>query len=326
MMLRGRALLIASLGAAALLAACADDTGELLGNRTGARSAGGADDGSGGGDGTGTGGGTGDGTGGGSGGGAASGDGPTPVDSSATPNTAAKQYFTSTVQPSLAASCGTCHEKGPGPAWISTTSAETSYKMMFQLGYVTQQSRIVLKGAHQGSPGTTAAQNEMFTKWVSMELAAAGGKAPPNVLEKLGACYDKTKFDAIRLGDMRTVRRNNENDDNCTGCDNAPCRTCHSGDDATGYVNSIGNPNLPGDFTFQESKKISPVYLQKYFGVSATGEPIASNALKLKAEATQKDKPYTHPMYRVSTELEGRIGAFVDDTIARYKASNGACQ
>jgi hypothetical protein len=139
----------------------------------------------------------------------------------------------------------------------------------------------------------------------------------------------------LRQGDVRCdaarqpsnqVTPWNENDDNCTGCDNSPCRTCHSGDDATGFVLSIGNPNLPATYTFDQSKITNPTYLQKYFGVSAAGEPIASNALKIKSEATAKDKAYTHPYYRIDAAMETRINAFVDATIAKYKSTNGTCQ
>jgi hypothetical protein len=219
---------------------------------------------------------------------------------------------------------------------MSKADAEITYKMFLQLGYMSAQSRILLKGAHQGAPALTSEQSTKFMQWVNLELKA-GTKAAPNILEKLGGCFDKTTFDAMQLGNMRTVRRTNnnntnqvtpwnENDNNCTGCDNSPCRTCHSGDDATGFVLSIGNPNLPATYTFDQSKMTNPTYLQKYFGVSAAGEPIASGALKIKAEATQKDKAYTHPMYRIDANMETRISAFVDATIAKYKATNGTCQ
>lgn len=330
-MLGARYLLGIAIGVAALVAACGDDPN---GGGLGAYTRGG---------GTGEGGEQGSSTvpgGNGAqqpGGGATGGAGPTPVDTAATPDTEGKKFFVANVHPSLAQTCGACHETGPGPAWLKKTDTEVSYKMMFQLGYVSQQSRIVLKGAHQGAPALTPDQSTKFSQWVALELKAGGGKAPPNVLEKMGACFDKAAFDAMQLGNMRTLRRTgnnnanqvtpwNENDDNCTGCDNSPCRTCHSGDDATGFVLSIGNPNLPQTFTFDQSKLTTPTYLQKYFGVSATGEPIPSNALKIKSDATAKDKAYTHPYYRIDAAMETRIAAFVDSAIAKYKATNGACQ
>jgi hypothetical protein len=269
--------------------------------------------------------------------GTSTGAGPTPVDTGPTPDTEGKKFFIANVHPTLSNTCGTCHETGPGPAWLKKTDAEVSYKMMFQLGYVSMQSRILLKGAHGAAPALTPDQSTKYTQWVNLELKASGGTAAPNVLEKLGACFDKTTFDAMQLGNLRTVRRTNnnntnqvtpwnENDDNCTGCDNSPCRTCHSGDDATNFVLSIGNPNLPQTYTFDQSKSTLPAYLQKYFGLSATGEPIASNAIKIKSDATSKDKAYTHPYFRIDANQEAKITAFVDATIAKYKSTNGACQ
>ena len=306
-----RALLGAALVAAAAIAACDDGSSDMLGGEP-RRNRGG-------GDGTSV---TGESAG-----------GLQTTDPNPAPDTEGKKFFVEKIFPALGSSCGPCHEaKGPGPAWIARSDAEGSYKMMFQLGYVANDSRIILKGPHEGHAGTTAEQNALFSEWVAIELA--GGKALPNLLEKLGGCLDRELFDAIELGRLRTTPRNNNNNDNdvrpwnedtneCTGCNNSPCRTCHSGDDATLFVNSIGNPNLPEDFTFEETKKSNPAYIQKYFGVSASGEPIASNALRLKAEATQKDKAYTHPLYRVDDELQQRIDAFVKDAVDKYKA--GAC-
>jgi hypothetical protein len=269
-------------------------------------------------------------------GGASTGPGPTPVDTAPAPDTEGKKFFIASVHPSLANTCGTCHETGPGPGWLKKTDAEVSYKMMFQLGYVSLQSRILMKGAHGAAPALTSDQTTKFTQWVNLELKSGGAAKTPNILEKLGACFDKTTFDAMQLGNMRTVRRTdnnninkvtpwNENANNCTGCDNAPCRTCHSGDDATGFVLASGNPNLPATYTFDQSKMTNPAYLQKYFGISATGEPIASNALKIKSDATSKDKAYSHPYFRIDANMETRITAFVDATISKYKSTNGAC-
>lgn len=245
-----------------------------------------------------------------------------------------KKYFTETLHPALKTSCGACHDSGPGPTWIKNADIEASYKLQFQLGYVSKTSRILLKGPHPGTPGLVGEDVTKFNTWVDLELKAGGTQAPPNVLEKLANCLDRELFDDMQLQNLRTVRRTNnnntnnvtpwnENANNCTGCDNAPCRTCHTLDDATGFVQANPNPNLPANTTFEETKRTNPAYLQKYFGVSPTGEPIASNAIMLKATATQKDKAYTHPMFQVNAQLQQRIDAFVNDAIAKYKA--GTC-
>lgn len=86
---------------------------------------------------------------------------------------------------------------------------------------------------------------------------------------------------------------------------------------------ALGNDVLAPNYTFDETKKTNPAYLQKYFGVSPTGHPIASNALKLKAGATALDKAYTHPMFALSPEMEAATTAFVDAAIAKYES--GQC-
>lgn len=313
-------LVAIALATAALVAACGDDGGQqLIGQPD--------DNGSARVPGSGTGGGTG----GGAGGGAQ--EQGVPSSAPAQTNSAAgKDYFVKTLHPALMAACGACHNSaGPGPKWIDA-NVEISYKLQFQLGYVATSSRIVLKGPHSTTPGLAGADVTKFTTWVNLELKDGGQQAPPNVLDKISRCINRQTFDAMQLQDMRTTQRTtnnntnnvtpwNENANNCTGCNNAPCRTCHAGDDATGFVTAQGNPNLPADFSFNETKKTNPAYLQKYFGVSPTGEPIASNAILLKATATQKDKAYTHPMFTVSTQMQQRISAFVDKAIADYKAN-----
>jgi hypothetical protein len=328
--------IVLAVGGAALLAACDEASDSLDNTVRGAPNSGGNGNGTGAGDGTG--GGNRNGTGPAKAGTSATGGGPTPTDTAKAPDTAAKAYFVANVHPSLAATCGGCHETGPGPSWINKTDAEVSYKMMFQLGYVSTESRILLKGPHQTTQGLSADQAQKFTTWVQMELSTPGGAKPaPAVLESVGACFDRAKFDAMKLGDLRTIQRqdgnntNNvtswrENANNCTGCNNAPCRVCHSGDDATLFVNAIGNPNLPQDFTFEQSKLTSPAYVTKYFGVSPTGEPIASNALKIKANATAKDKAYSHPYFQLSADFEQRLADFVSDAVAKFKSTNGKCQ
>jgi hypothetical protein len=199
-----------------------------------------------------------------------------------------------------------------------------------------RQSRIVLKPAHGGVTNNvlTPAQIQTYNQWVEMELKDGGEKAPPNVLEKLGSCFDREKFDAMQMGQWRTTRRTignninnvtpwNENANNCTGCDNAPCSTCHSADPATNFSCAVGNNLLPPDTTFENTKLTSPAYITKFFGVSPEGKPIPSDGIKKKSEATMKDKAYTHPMYRLTDRQQAALDAFVQDVIQKYNA--GTC-
>lgn len=260
----------------------------------------------------------------------------TPVN--ATPNSpAGKTFYTASVHPFLASKCGGCHgPTGPGPSWLTAADAEKSYAQLFQQGYVVQQSRITLKGAHGGSTTNvlTATEIGTYNQWISMELKDGGTKATPNVLAKLGGCFDRAKFDAMQMQNWATTRRQqgnntnavtpwNENANNCTGCNNAPCSTCHSADPATNFVNAVGSPIFPADYTFSETKKTAPAYISKFFGVGPDGKPVASNGISKKSDATMKDKAYTHPMFKLTTQQQTALDAFVQDAITKYNA--GTC-
>lgn len=240
-----------------------------------------------------------------------------------------KTYFTSTVFPILDQKCGACHDSaGPGPLWISKGKPDQTYTQLFALGYVNDNSRILLKGPHNGLQTNVLAADEQtkFKTWVTQELKDGGKQATPNVLEKLATCIDSVKFKAMNLQNLRTQRRNNENANQCTGCNQAACTNCHASDDATGFVMAIGNKVLEStdpDYTFNHTKLTNPAFLQKYFGVSPTGDPEASNAIKNKADATQKDQPYTHPMFTINAQTQTAIDDFVNDAITKYK--NNAC-
>jgi hypothetical protein len=249
------------------------------------------------------------------------------------PNISAKEYFTKNVQPALAQSCASCHgANGTGPTWIASADVEKSYSLMFLRGYVSRTSTLVQKGPHSSNaPALSKDQSVKVMTWIELELKERGDKAPPSVLEKLGSCLDQTKFDAIKFGTLVTVARNANNNPNkqaenaneCTGCAAAPCSTCHSADPGTGFMMAVGNDILPADHTFKESKASTPPYMQKYFGLDTSGDPVASNAIKTKSDVTVQANAYTHPMYVLTPAMETAIKAYVDDAIAKYKS--GAC-
>ncbi len=255
----------------------------------------------------------------------------------ATNSAAGKALYISSVHPILAAKCGACHgAPGPGPNWLTSADAEKSYAQLFSQSYVAPNSRVVAKPAHGGSTTNvlTNAEAQKYNDWVALEVKDGGMKATPNVLAELGKCFDRQKFDAMKLGDWRSTRRTNnnntnnvtpwnENANNCTGCDNAPCSTCHSADPATNFVNAVGVPIFPADHTFKESQSTSPAYIAKYFGVSPDGKAVGSNGIKKKSEATKKDKAYTHPMFQLNGAQQTALDAFVDDVVTRYNA--GTC-
>jgi hypothetical protein len=247
-----------------------------------------------------------------------------------------KTFFEAKVYPSLATSCGHCHAgAGPGPSWLGK-DAEASYLLLFTAGYVVPRSRIIEKPVHGGATANVLgdAEKAQYDAWVLMELKARGANAPPNVLDKLGSCFDRRLFDAMDLGAWRTTQRTannntndvtpwNENANNCTGCNKASCSTCHSADAATNFIDAVGNPILPADTTFESSKLTTPAYITKYFAVSPDGKAIASEAIRKKSDATKKDHAYSHPMFELTTEQQAALDAFVSDVTTRFNA--GLC-
>lgn len=249
---------------------------------------------------------------------------------------AGKDFFAKSVHPFLEQKCSGCHAAGGigNPTWMVKADASKTYDMIYLNAYATANSRIVVKGVHSGGggPELTAAEKSTWAQWIALETQDGGQKSQTNVLEKFGTCFDKAKFDAMKLGDLRTIRRQNgnnpqnlnENANNCTGCDNAPCRTCHSADDVTGFVNAIGNPILPADYTFEQSKLLNPAYIRQYVSTTPTGEPQFNPGLMTKSTNTvEKAKAYSHPMYKLTPATQAAIQAFVDDAITKYKA--GTC-
>jgi hypothetical protein len=331
-----RSLLAAALTAAALVAACSNDTGSLT-DGSGAGGQGGAAAGQRSNAPAGTQGGAGGATGGGGGvTGTASGVTGGPV---ATNSPGGKAYYIANVHPFLASTCGGCHDKpGPGPNWLAPADAESSYAMLFSQGYVVMQSRLTVKGLHDGS--TTNALNPTqittFNNWVTMELAdgTKAGTATPEVLQKLGACFTQTLFDAMKMGQWKTTQRTannntnnitpwNENANNCTGCNNTPCSACHSDDAATNFNDAEGNTILPPGTTFSNTKLTTPAYITKFFGVSPDGKAIASDGIQKKSDATKLSHAYSHPMFTLTTDQQTALTAFVTDAITKFNA--GTC-
>lgn len=269
-----------------------------------------------------------------------------PVGNVPTQSIDGKAFYIKEVHPNGVSACVGCHQTaGPGPAFLNT-DAETSYKSLFVAGYVVQQSRMVLKGPHGGSTTNvlSAAQIAKYNEWVAMELKDGKNTAQPNILATIGQCFDRQKFDAMQLQNWATTQRTNnnnqsglpnnqwaENANNCTGCNAAPCRTCHTADSSSQYVNASGNPITPSgfsgatytnsaDYTFGESKLTNPNYIRQYFGTSPDGKAVASDGIRKKMESTKKDKKYTHPMYNLNANQLAALDAFVNDAVTRYNA------
>lgn len=246
-----------------------------------------------------------------------------------------KAFYIASVHPILSTACGACHgAAGPGPSWLTSANAEQSYAQLFQSGYVVTSSRLTTKGAHGGMTTNvlTPAQVATFNQWVAMELADGGEEAPPNILAKIGDCFDLTLFDAMKMGDWRPTPRNNnnrpagmtaqqwnENQDTCTGCRSA-CFTCHSQGDGN-FFDAVGQTALPKDTTFVNTKQTP--YISKFFAVTPDGKPMASDSMKLKQDSTMKTGRDTHPLLNMTDAQMAAIKAFTDDAIAKFNA--GTC-
>jgi len=258
-------------------------------------------------------------------GGNTTGSGPTPVEpppasGPGSTQSAAHAYFVNSVYPTLA-NCAACHSTGAsGAPKMMETDATTTYQELDARGLIVNNSLLLTKGTHAAgaAPALSTQQQQVITQWLSMEAGERQGQAAPvNVLEKLGGCLSETLFNGIGLQNLRTIKRTNENANNCTGCNNAPCRVCHTAGD-NGFYMALGS-NIDNG-TFAATK--TPQYIIKYFGLNGV-EPVASNAIETKSEATQTGAPYTHPMFKLTDAQKTALDAFVNDAITKYKA--GTC-
>ncbi len=234
----------------------------------------------------------------------------------------AKTFFVQTVYPSLMGTCGGCHSP-PGsagaPTFLSKTSASDAYTSVEARGYIVPSSMLVRKGSHQG-PALTNQQNADVTNWLLLESQVRGAQTPVNLLAKLGNCLDQTKFKAILLQDLRTIKRKDENANNCTGCDQAPCQTCHQQGEYAMHSNfgKLGMATFPA----LQANATSPegIYIaSKYITTNGT-TLVPSTALKDKATVTATGAKYSHPMFQISTTMDAAITAFAQDAITKYNA------
>jgi hypothetical protein len=242
---------------------------------------------------------------------------PVPTTGPASSTSKARQFFIDKVYPTLA-NCVACHAIGNlGAPKFLAQDAASSYAGLDGRGLIVTNSLFVSHGTHAGGAAPAMDQNQLTiaTQWLAMEAEERVGQAAPvNILEKIGGCLDEALFNAIKFQDLRTTKRDNENADRCTGCDNAPCRTCHTAGDGSFYM-AVGSALDQNTFTETKTSK----YIVKYLGLNGT-TPVASNAISLKAAATATDRAYSHPMFTIPTDMQTRLDAFVSNAITKYTA------
>jgi hypothetical protein len=208
------------------------------------------------------------------------------------------------------------------PGYLSSTSASDAYSTIEARGYIVPDSMLLKKGAHEG-PALTSDQITIVSQWLQLETQVRGSAAPVNILAKLGSCVDATLFNAIQLQNLRTTPRTTpqaENPNNCTGCNNAPCQTCHESGEYAMYSNfgKLGTDTLPA----LQANATSPegIYIiSKYIGTNGT-TLIPGNGIQDKAKVTQAGPRYSHPMFTISTTMDTAITAFANDIITKYNA------
>ena len=223
--------------------------------------------------------------------------------------------------PALTTTCGSCHAP-PGSAGAPTfwnSDAATAYTSVEARGYITSASMLLRKGQHTG-PALSGQESADVTQWLTLEQQVRGTQTPVDLLSKLGNCVDATKFQAILLNQLKTIKRTNENANNCTGCNQAPCQTCHTTGEYAMHANfsQIGTPTLKA----MQANATSPegIYIiSKYVTTNGT-LLVPSTALKDKATATATGVPYSHPMFTVTPAMETAIEAFATDIITKYNA------
>lgn len=234
-----------------------------------------------------------------------------------------KQEFIKTVFASLSPACGGCHTAGSAgaPKFWDNGSASNTYQLLDQRALITAQgSMISTKGAHSSgaAPALTDAQNTIVQAWLALEAQdRAGQKAPEDILAKLGKCMDAADWRAAEAGlrTIRTQRRQGENGNTCSGCDNETCVACHA--DGS-YFMVVGPQNQLADTLPLVKQK---PFITRYFGLNGT-DPVGSGAVAAKAAATQTGAPHTHPRYTMNQQATQGVDTFVARTIERYKAGN----
>jgi hypothetical protein len=219
------------------------------------------------------------------------------------------------------ANCRTCHESGASGAPKSMmTDAPLNYTSFDTRGYIKPAAdSLLLNHRHAGAgielDGT---QIGSVRAWLDLEAKERVGQAAPaNILATIGACMTKAKFDAIGFQNLRTTRRGNENANNCIGCDNAPCRTCHAGGDG-GFYMAAGSNIDNQTFPMTQTEK----FIGKFIGTNGI-TPAASNVIMTKATAVKTAPPYSHPLFTINTQMQTAIDAFVADAITKY--NNKTC-
>jgi mono/diheme cytochrome c family protein len=233
----------------------------------------------------------------------------------------AETFFRTKVFQPLSGECSSCHATAgaQAPKFLDA-SAEVSYQGVDAFGFITSNSRLLSKGTHASGAGRalSSATRALVEDWLELEKSERGNKSSQGVLEKLGACMDRNQYLGIGLQTLKTVPRPGENTNRCTGCNQTGCSSCH-GDVRTPFYMQIGS--ALGDDTFEKNQLAPFIYMM--FTVNGS-EPAPSHRIEAKQKQVNAMSAYGgHPNFVLPPDVVQRLDAFVDRTIAKYKA--GTC-
>jgi hypothetical protein len=240
-----------------------------------------------------------------------------------TTTTKAKAFYISDVHAKLSAACGGCHVSGSGGApKFMAADAAGSYTALDQRALIVADSLLVTKGTH-ASGSAPALGGEARTKvdqWLAMEAVDRKGQATPNLLQIAADCATDGTFPTQVLSTLLTVRRQNENGNTCTGCQNTQCASCHNSGEANTLITTQVEANRMVAF-YRQKESIS-----RFIGIE-NGKLVESKVFEVKATATQADnRPANvpkHPMYIINPIQSQAIAAYAQAIITKFNA--GQC-
>lgn len=244
----------------------------------------------------------------------------------------AHDVYINEVHDSLIPTCGGCHNPDGqvgAPAFLDY-DPELSYSLIKAYpNALTEpaESILITKPPHTG-PALSDGQKELVGKWLSMELAEAGGGGEggsggstgsgtmteepitlEGMLEEFAACMDYDLWVASGMDDFPLQQTNGE----------GPCMSCHN--TGTGALWLSGDPLE----TF-EKNKIFPYIMRLVTPVYEGSGPVdlaPSQRLVNKGKEPCANPPICHPKYELTTENKAALEQFVSTTLQKWQS--GAC-
>jgi hypothetical protein len=232
------------------------------------------------------------------------------------------QFFTAQVYPKVNAECGSCHVSGAaGAPKFFGADAPTTYQSFDVNGYIAQNSRILAKGPHAGGAAAalTADTTAKFNEWLVIEASERGGATPAtSIWTKIQNCATAADWEPVNTAvrNLRTIRRNGENANNCTGCNQAQCETCHHIGEYGFWANNNRLTSATAAFTEHSSDAL---FWQQYLGTNGT-QLVVSPKIKAKADAVATGRPYSHPLFQYAPAVQTAVEAFANGVITKYNA------